>query len=98
MAEVIDKANSIVDERGEKAYHFFDPDTLRWWGSRVSSKLYGGRFFVTSELSFCRDDRRYTVRFACDDGTVETIGEFRKYASWSGAHAAARRLGERWVG
>jgi hypothetical protein len=81
-------------------HHWFDAGTLRFFGSRVHDELYGGRYFVTSE----RDSgfgslgaawggaRRYTVRVANADGSIDTVGEFGQYASRSGAHAAAARF------
>lgn len=39
-----------VEEANRRAgQHFFSPDTMRFFKSRVHSALYGGRFFVTSE-------------------------------------------------
>lgn len=81
-------------------HYFFDADTLRFFSSRVHDEVYGGKYFVTSE----RDDsdafvsaawggeRRYTVRVANADGSIDTVGQFGQYASRSGAHAAAMRL------
>lgn len=52
--------------------HFFDADTMRFFGSRVLSGLRAGRYFVTSERNperrhagrhaAYRYPRRYTVR------------------------------------
>ncbi len=75
-----------------RGQHFFDADTMRFFNSRVSNILYGGRYFVTSE----RNDnypRYYTVREALHDGTI-TTHEFQQYRSRSGAHARAKRLAE----
>jgi hypothetical protein len=81
-------------------HHFFDRDTLRFFSSRVHDDLYGGRYFVTSERdesygSFGAawdGERRYTIRKANPDGSIETVGQFGQYGSRSGAHAAAARL------
>lgn len=37
--------------------HFFDRETLKYWGSRIESALYKNRCFVTSENNF--DGSRY---------------------------------------
>lgn len=78
--------------------HWFDRDTMRWFGSRVHQTTYGpdsvGRiYFVSSEFTgFDRVERAYTVRvFEPADGTVGTHLEFLGFSSRSGAHAAARR-------
>ncbi len=74
-----------------KGQHFFEPETMRFFNSRVSNILYGGRYFVTSERN---NDypRYYTVREALHDGTFATHDEFQQYRSRSGAHARAKRL------
>ena len=81
-------------------HHWFDKGALRFFGSRVHDKLYGGRYFVSSEQdsgfgslgAAWGGARRYTVRVANSDGSIETVGEFGQYASRSGAHAAAARF------
>lgn len=86
----------------ELGHHFFDRDTLRFFGGRVHDDLYGGRYFVTSErdqsygsLGAAWDgDRRYTIRMANPDGSIDTVGQFGQYGSRSGAHAAAARYAE----
>ena len=76
----------------ESGKHFFDRDTLRFFGSRIHPRLYGD-YFVTSEHNFDRTARLYTVRrFTDERGNVESVDGFQQYASYSGAHAAARRL------
>lgn len=80
-------------------HHFFDRDTLRFFGSRIGSTVYDGRYFVTSERDEAissrypaawNGDRRYTVRVAADDGSVSTVGAFGAYRTG----AAARRVAE----
>lgn len=74
--------------------HFFDKDVLKFFSSRVSEELYGGRFFVTSEKNFDGTERRYSVRVMQlheDSVTHDSIGGFQRFASHSGAHAAAKR-------
>lgn len=85
-------------------HHFFDPATKRWFGSRIGSDLYAGRFFVTSEqdrrpaasTGAWNGERRYSVRFARCDGSIETVGEFGAYGSRAAAHTAAERAGHLW--
>ena len=42
--------------------HFFDRETLKYWGSRIESALYKNRCFVTSENNF--DGSRSSPRLA----------------------------------
>ena len=79
--------------------HFFDRDTMRFFGSRVGSEIFAGRYFVTSERDAMGaawgGARRYTVRsFTYADGRldIETVGEFGKHATRSDALAAIRAL------
>lgn len=80
--------------------HWFDADTLRFFRTRLSEYLYGGRYFVTSEEN-PSGERRYTVRVVVwedDRWVIDTVGGFEgfhKYASRSGAHKAAERAAKR---
>lgn len=75
-------------------HFFFSKETLDWFSSIVEPGVYGGRYFVTSE----RDEsgivwggkRRWSVRRANDDGTIDTVGEFGGFASKARATQAAR--------
>lgn len=77
--------------------HWFDKDTMRFFGTRLSRDLYAGRYFVTSEQN-PSGVRRYSVRkVVCENGAwaVETVGGFagfHSYASRNGAHAAAQKI------
>lgn len=79
-------------------FHFFDPDTLRFFGSRIGGTLYGGRYFVTSERDphgvAWNGERRYTVRAVESDGRVHTVGAFGAYGSRATAVRAAQALAE----
>lgn len=73
--------------------HFFDRDTMRFFRSRICAqgRVYGGRFFVTSEKK-CFDDYRrvYQVREVTPDGAdIETRGQ---YGSVGAAITAAKRM------
>lgn len=70
---------------------WFSPDNLRFFRSKVYPEVYGGRLFVSSELSpFPGDSRRYTVRSVDEDGSIDTVGEFGQHATLSAARRAAR--------
>lgn len=61
-------------------FHFFARDTMKWWRSRVESTLIRGRYFITSEDEFALDGRRperiYTVRFANDNASIDTMRSY----------------------
>jgi hypothetical protein len=78
---------------GTGSGHFFDRDTMKYWGSRIESALYKNRCFVTSELNFDGSRRAYTVRrFSPDFLHVETVGEFQEHATKYGAREAAKEV------
>lgn len=79
--------------------HWFDADTLRFFRSRVGSRVWpvsDGWLFVSSEQFASSQGqaspRRYTIRKVRPDLRIETIGDFQQYASRSGAVAAVERL------
>lgn len=78
-------------------FHFFDKETLRFFGSRILYPTYngpGGVFFVTSEKRPYSDDpRRYTVRqFNPKTRGMETAGEFQGFANAKTAKRWAEKL------
>lgn len=86
MAEVR-RANADIGN------HWFDADTLRYFRSRVSDHLYGGRYFVSSERGPGMP-RFYSVRRVNDDGSIDTVGSFGQHVNREGAHRFARRCAE----
>lgn len=91
--ESIKHANTV------RGMHWFDKSTLRFFSSRVGSTVYqgpGGVYFTSSEQFDARSPRLYSVRkFNPETGGVETVGEFQRYGSRSGAVAAAKRFAAR---
>ncbi len=84
--------------RNSGTTHWFSPDTMRFFRTRVHATLYGpgGRVFVTGETN-PSGIRRYSVRVLCVDSdtySVQTIGAFGAYTSRNGAHDGARRVGK----
>ena len=82
---------------GAAGYHFFNPDTMEFFHSRVESELLFGRWFVTSE-QYDPDrpefgPRAYTARSVSPDARVRTAR--RGFAT---AKAAERWVGEQAAG
>jgi hypothetical protein len=81
----------------DHGYHFFEPDTMRFFASRIAPGVIAGRIFISSEqfrpFAGPADPRRWTVRVMHDDGQVGELGAFQQYASLR----AARRDAERFV-
>lgn len=74
-------------------HYFFSEGAMRFFRSRVHDEVYGAGFFVTSEAA-PDEPRFYTVRFAQPDGSISTVGEFQQWASYSAAHATAKRYAQ----
>ena len=86
--------------------HWFDPGSLRFFSSRLSSKVFpvdGGALFISSEQNkpvlistgwTTGGPRRYSIRFCSDDGQIETVGEFQAYRSLTAARHAAKHIQE----
>lgn len=78
--------------------HWFSSDSMRFFNSRVSERVYpvpGGAYFVTSERYDRYDNRyprAYTVRHCDLEGSIHTVGEFQQYETSAQAHCAAQRL------
>jgi NADPH-dependent ferric siderophore reductase len=79
--------------------HFFDPDSMRFFDSRILSRVYGGRYFVTSEQfhgTTGSEPRRYTVRIVTYENgrfDIDTVGEFQQHETAKQAQRVAERLG-----
>lgn len=98
----IKEANSAYAVREGRAY-WFDPGTMRFFGSKVHSKVYGGRYFITSEqyiptlyaqeyLGATPGPRKYSVRECLPSGQIETRGEHMAYDSVEQAEEVIRAL------
>lgn len=71
---ILKEAIEIYRETGN---HFFDKETMEFFGSRIESELYENRCFITSEDNFDRSKRYYNVRqFSEDFKNVESLGDF----------------------
>jgi hypothetical protein len=75
--------------------HFFSPDAVRFWRSRVGATLYDGRFFITSESTNPRHTARaYRVRWVnhYSDATCLMVNEFKdRFATGAEAARFARQ-------
>jgi hypothetical protein len=72
--------------------HWFDRDSMRFFNTRLESGLIAGRYFITSERMDENHARRYSVREALPDGSIDTIGEFQAYTTKEDAREAIKAL------
>lgn len=86
MSKTFGTVDELAREHGRAGGHFFDADTMRFFGTRVcgSGLLFGGRAFVTSEEVWGDGARSYAVR------ALPTPGDVREIVTW-GERLADRR-------
>lgn len=76
-----------------KGGFFFSRDTMRFFGSKIESGLYAGKYFITSEWSnFTRTERKYSVREVTGDAGIMTVGGYGSFRTKDAARDAAREL------
>ena len=89
---------STIDELADYAdacgSHFFDADTLRFFGSRILEgvTVHDGRaYFVTSERdNYGNQPRRYSARYMTAGAHSHEVGRFQEYDTAAQARAAIR--------
>ena len=92
---IFKNVDAIKQANTEIGHHFFDRDAMAFFSSRVedSGRVWGGRYFVTSEQCKFRGEtfaRRYTLRRANRDGSINTVfGQFQEYETLADAISAA---------
>jgi hypothetical protein len=64
--------------------HWFEPGAMRFFGTRIESGVIDGRYFVTSEQP-PHGPRRFSIRCANDDATIDTVGKFCAFGSLDAA-------------
>lgn len=102
---------TMIDRAKRAGTHWFDRDTMRFFGSRVAEStvtqvgpdLYR---FVSSELDMQRQDRRYSVRELTfrrevresDGRTVErcSIDTIGDFRAWATLPTARRHMWDAW--
>ncbi len=82
----ISEVKAIVKSNGS---HFFDKDTMKYWGTRIETSVFKNGCFVTSENDFSETKRLYTVR-RFNGKSIVTIGDFQQYKTKEAAREAAR--------
>lgn len=74
-------------------HYWFEPDTMKFFSSRVGRTVYFGKYFISSERRGFTDHRRaYTIRTINQQGFIDTVGEFLAYQSADQAVSDLRRM------
>lgn len=87
--------NDVIRANENAGYYFFKPDAMRFFMSRTHWKVYGNKYFITSERNGWKAPRLYTIREIQEDGNITSVSAFQQYASLNGAIAAVKRLVEK---
>ena len=88
----IDELRDYANDCGS---HFFDADTMRFFGSRILDgvTVHDGRaYFVTSERdNYGGQPRLYSARYMTAGAHFFEVGQFQEYATAAQARAAIKR-------
>lgn len=90
--------SELAQEATRLGSHWFAPNTMRFFKSRVSRQVFAGKYFISSEdtsMPYYPDVRKYSIRaFRIEEDRliIDTIGEFRQYSTRSQAVAALQKL------
>ncbi|MGD0167762.1 MAG: hypothetical protein ABSC51_10840 [Gaiellaceae bacterium] len=79
-------ADRLERETGERRGRWFGTTEMAFFGTRIESSVYGGRYFVTSEQP-PSGPRTFNVRRATDTGEVQSIGPSASDGIGSKVHA-----------
>lgn len=95
--EVMFKTMSDVKAKNAKIGHnFFDPDTMKFWDSKIESTLYRGTYFITSEKHAPNSTKRdFSIRQVLKTGAIITVGTGREYSTLESARDAVKELVKR---
>lgn len=101
MSKKVWMMHTIKQCNKDHGWHFFDPDTMRFFRSRVGNEVFqgpGGVYFVTSEQfvdpwSRIKDRRKYSVsKLNTRNCSVDRVGEFQEFKTLAAAKAVAKKM------
>jgi hypothetical protein len=84
MPTTMAELRALAKENGS---HWFDASSMRFFGTRIESKVIRGRYFVTSEQP-PHGPRKFSLRSFDEVGAIDTVGEFCAHNSKRQAIAA----------
>lgn len=84
--------NEIKQANKRIGHHWFDPDTMSFFNSKIESDVIYGKYFITSEMcgiGFLGEFmgmnpsptylRKFSIRIANEDGSIDTVGDFQQF-------------------
>lgn len=71
--------DEVIANNTEAGYHWFDEDTMRFWGCEVVTKLFSNNTFITVDDNFNGTRKLYSIRtYDPDTAAVGTLS-FQKH-------------------
>lgn len=68
------KMKDVIEDHKTAEKHFFDKETIDFWGSKIETELINNEFFITSEDNFDRTEKLYSIRrYNWDTHNIETV-------------------------
>lgn len=82
-----------VHEENQGGY-WFSPDAMAMFGTILKDEIFYGHYFISGDVTADPDSvvRRYTIRYASKDGSIETVGDFLEFDSYEDAVEALRNM------
>lgn len=82
--------DGVIEANKAAGGTFFDNRTVLYFKSKVLPTMYGGKFFISYDLT--DEGKRYTVRKVLRSGLIGVEGERHAYASKLEAREAIAEL------
>lgn len=82
----------VINANRKIGNHFFDASTMKFFNSIIHGDLVKGRYFITSEKNNRENTRRYTIRMANNNGSIDTIYKFQHFKTLAKAKRAIKDL------
>ena len=68
----------VKEANKKEGHHFFSKDTMNFFNSKIESKLYQDKYFITSE-KYDNGPRLYSIRKGQESGIICTVGNFQRF-------------------
>lgn len=79
----------VKRNNGNAGRFFFSPDSMKFFRSKIESRLLKERFFITSEQAGDEHPREFTIRvYDADTHKIGTMGGFQAYKTKEEAEIA----------
>jgi hypothetical protein len=82
--------DQVIENNQAAGGTFFDRRTVLYFKAKVLPTLYGGRYFISYDLT--DDGKRFTVRQVLAGGLIGKVGQLHEYTSKSAALDTIREM------